>query len=340
MTAADPAGRPRRREDLRALVDRRSLAGIVLRRPANFAWYTGGADNRVDYSSPLGAADIVVTRDGEYVLTSTIEESRMRDEQTPDIEIAAYPWYEDAGPALRRLCSGQIGADVPLPGETDISGEIDEMRRVLDETALRQYREVGADARAAMDETIVAMERGMTEWEAAALLRAACTRRGMHSPVVLIAADDRIARYRHPLPTFTTIERRAMLVVCAERHGLYANLTRFADLEEPDEQIRARMALCEEILRRLREEATRPGRTLAQVLEDGMRYYAEAGYPDEWRKHHQGGPTGYLSRELVATPTSTYRVQVNQAFAWNPSITGAKAEETFLLVESGTEVVA
>jgi hypothetical protein len=36
-----------RREGLRELMDRL----------ANFAWYTGGSDNRVDHADPLGVAD-------------------------------------------------------------------------------------------------------------------------------------------------------------------------------------------------------------------------------------------------------------------------------------------
>jgi hypothetical protein len=49
--------------------------------------------------------------------------------------------------------------------------------------------------------------------------------------------------------------------------------------------------------------------------------------------------TGYASREIIATPRTTQEIQVGHAFAWNPSITGAKAEETFLLTEAGPEVI-
>ena len=130
-----------------------------------------------------------------------------------------------------------------------------------------------------------------------------------------------------------------MLVVSAERGGLYANVTRIVDFEEPDSELRRRQEACGTILRRMREQATRPGLTLADAFEDCRSFYAEEGYPDEWRLHHQGGMTGYASREVIATPRTHQSIELGQAFAWNPSITGAKAEETFVLTESGPEVI-
>ena len=131
-----------------------------------------------------------------------------------------------------------------------------------------------------------------------------------------------------------------MLVASAERGGLYANLTHIVELEEPDPELARRLRACEEILARLREEATLPGRTLAEAFADCRRFYADAAFPDEWRLHHQGGLTGYGSRELIATPSTDHVIEPGQAFAWNPSVAGAKAEETFVLTEAGPEVVA
>jgi len=146
--------------------------------------------------------------------------------------------------------------------------------------------------------------------------------------------------YRHPIPHGGALGRRAMLVVCAERGGLYANLTRIVDFEEPDRESARRQEACDTILRRMRERATRPGSTLADALADCRRFYAEAGFPDGWRDHHQGGMTGYASREIVATPETRQGIEVGQAFAWNPSLRGAKAEETFVLMENGPEIIA
>ena len=330
-----------RRERLQELLERRGLGAVVLRRAANFAWYTGGGDSRVDQASPLGVADVVVTPAGDSVLTSTIEAPRMRAEQARGFDVIEYTWYDGPEDALRALTRGvRVGADVPLPGATDLSTELDELRSVLDEDAIEQLREVGRDASAALADAAGTVEPGMSELEAAAAIAAACRLRGLSSPVLLAAADERIAHHRHPIPVGATIERRALLVVSAERGGLYANLTRFVDLEEPDRELARRREACEEILGRMREEATRPGRTLADAFADCRRFYADAGYPDEIRLHHQGGTTGYGSRETIATPDTHAEIRAGQAFAWNPSITGAKAEETFVLTASGPELGA
>ena len=330
-----------RHDRLGRLMDRHGLDAVVLRRPANFAWYTGGADTKVDHVAPEGVADLIVRGDSQLVLTSTIEAPRMRSEQTPDLEVVEYPWHEDRLDALRQVVGdARLGSDMGLPGTVDLSDEIARLRRTLDPDAMDGLRVIGAAATAAMAEAAAAVEPGMTEHEAAAMFAAACRSRGLTATVLLAAADERIALHRHPVPVGATIERRAMLVASAEARGLYANLTRIVELDEPDPELARRQRACEEILARMRDEATRPGRTVAEAFADCRRFYADAGFPEEWRLHHQGGLTGYASRELIATPATDAVIEAGQAFAWNPSLAGAKAEETFVLTEAGPELVA
>jgi antitoxin VapB len=334
-----------RQAQVAALLDRHGLAAALLRTPANFAWHTGGADNRVNHDDPVGAASVLVTPAAEYIVTTNIEAERMRAEQTPDIGVVEYPWYGEAATAIRALIGdGPLGVDGPpdgaMPGAVNLAREVAPLRYVLDADAIARYRAVGRDALAALEEAAGAVRTGMAERDAAGLVAAACWRRGLYTPVILAAADERAARFRHPLPGAAPIAGRLMLVLCAERGGLVANLTRWVHLVPPDDEWTRRQQACATILRRMREEATQPGRTLAQAFADCQRFYAEAGYPDEWRLHHQGGLSGYGSREVIATPTSATVIQPGHAFAWNPSITGAKAEETFILTETGPAIIA
>jgi len=333
--------RMNRYERLAELMESRGVDAVVLRRPANFAWYTGGADSTVDHVAPEGVADLVVRADSQLVLTSTIEAPRMRAEQTPALEVVEYPWHGDRDAALREVVGrARIGGDVGLNGMLDLSDDIARLRRTLDPDAIDSLRVVGHDASAAMAEAAAAVVPGMTEHEAAAALAGACRSRGLTATVLLVAADHRIVQHRHPVPVGARIERRAMLVASAERGGLYANLTRIVELDEPDPELTRRVGACEEILARMREEATGPGRTLAEAFADCRRFYADAGFPGEWRRHHQGGLSGYASRELIATPATEHAMSSGQVFAWNPSVTGAKSEETFVLTDTGPEVVA
>lgn len=316
-----------------ALADEKGFAAVRLARPESFAWYTGGGDNRVDHAAAQGVAELVVTSDGHWVVTDNIEADRLRHEQVPGFEVLERSWHETPEAVVRPLVGDRAVAQ-----EADLGDALVRLRSVLDAAAQSQYRRVGADARAAMDDVAGRLAPTMTEWEAAAQLVEACRRRALYAPVLMAASHARLRQYRHPIPGHEPLGDQVMLVVCAERHGLYANFTRHVFFREPDVETRRRQEACEHILQQLRS-ATRPGRTLGEVFGDCQRLYEEAGFPGEWQHHHQGGLTGYLSREVIATPTSMMAVELGQAFAWNPSITGAKAEETFLLTDAGPEVL-
>jgi Xaa-Pro dipeptidase len=332
--------RENRDRSLRELMDERGLGALLLSRPANFAWYTGGADNRVDHGDPVGVASVLVTTDGAYVLTNNIEAPRMREEQTPEMEVVEHPWHEEPAALLRELTGGAaVGTDFPSTSGPDLSAEISPLRYVLDGDAIEDYRRLGEDTVIAVSEASGSLSPETDELDAAAELSAACLGRGMVAPVLLAASEERLVRHRHPVPHGGHLGKQAMLVVCAERSGLFVSLTRMIYFREPDPKTARRQEACEEILRRMREEATRKGRTLAQSFEDCRRFYAEAGYPEGWRDHHQGGMTGYASREVIATPGTPQEITEAQAFAWNPSLVGAKAEETFVLGPEGPEVL-
>ena len=324
---------------VRAVLDDTKLDAVVLRRPENFAWYTGGADNRVDHAQSIGVADIVVTRNGEYVVTNNIEAPRMREEQVPGWEVVEYRWYDGPRDLVAKLAGGAaIGADAADPSEVDVAGLVAPLRYRLDVDAVDGYGMVGADTMAAVDAACAALTPAMSETEAAGAVAAACRGAGLFPSALMVGGAQRIPRHRHPIPAGAPLGARAMVVVCAERGGLYANLTRFVHFEPPDEELSAKLEACQRILARMRE-ATRPGRTLGDVFDDCRTFYAEAGFPDGWRDHHQGGLTGYRSREAIATPGGALTIAAGQAFAWNPSLPGAKAEETFVLTADGPELI-
>jgi Xaa-Pro dipeptidase len=142
-----PGGTGSRWTRLRELMDRLGLEALLLRRSVNFAWYTNGADNRVDHASPFGVADVLVTRDAQRIFTNNIEAPRMREEQTPDLEVIEHPWHEDETDALREVVGdAPLGADFPLEGALDVSEAVAPLRYVLDPDALERYKQIGADA--------------------------------------------------------------------------------------------------------------------------------------------------------------------------------------------------
>lgn len=326
---------------LRALMSRRGVDALHLTSVANTAWLTAGATTYVDESTDTAAFSLLVTRGSARVLTDPIEEPRLRDEERLNelgLGLIVEPWHV-RGHALRALVAKRrLANDSPRDDAVNLNGDLVALRSQLapgEQIRLREGARLAADA---MDEVARAVRPGMTEWEVAGLLEAASRRRGGAATVTLVASDERIGRFRHPLPTAKGIERQVMLVLCLRHRGLVSALTRTVYFGEAPAALRSLSAAVARVDAQV-IAATRAGRTLGELFEVLRAAYTAEGQPDAIEEHHQGGTIAYLARETFARPGSLTRVVIGQAFAWNPSLRGAKSEDTLLLTEAGPEII-
>lgn len=328
-------------EQLQGLSEERHLDAIWLRRVSSFAWATGGADAHVSLTSAEGVASLLITRRRRYLLTNNIEIHRLEAEeglagQGWQPEVA--PWFAPQEQVAKLIGLGALGADLETPGAVDLSTELAWLRAQLTPPEQQRFRQLGKLSAAAMKAAIDAVKPGMSEARIAGEMAAAFESRGLQLVVNLVACDERILAYRHPLPKDRPLKCYAMLVACGRKWGLICSLTRLVYFGELPEVLR-RKAEATALVDATLIAATRPGATIGDVFEQGVQAYAAAGFPDEWRLHHQGGLAGYEGREIFATPGLAKPVQLGQAYAWNPSITGAKSEDTILVGAEGNQVL-
>jgi antitoxin VapB len=326
---------------IQALLAERQLDALLLQRVSSFAWATCGAASYVNTAATNGEASLLITPSGRHLLTNNIEATRLEGEENlgeQGWQFHEAPWYE-APDTLARLTSGlRLGADGPVPGAVDLAQDLARLRANLTPEEGERFRSLGRMCAQAIDSAVRAIRPSQTEYEIAALLAHEAERRGAQATVNLVATDERVFAFRHPLPTGKALERYAMLVLCGRRWGLVCSVTRLVHFGRlPDELRRKAEAVAEVDATFL--DATRPGETLGRVFQRATAAYAGTSFPDEWQWHHQGGPAGYEPREYVATPRSQDVVQEGQAYAWNPSIAGTKSEDTILVTSSGPEVL-
>jgi antitoxin VapB len=153
-----------------------------------------------------------------------------------------------------------------------------------------------------------------------------------------MAVDQRIFKYRHALPNGAALKNYAMVNIVAEKWGMPVAVTRFVHFGELPAELKSKLEKTA-IVNAHYQEATKPGASAAEIFESAKKWYAAVGYEGEWQKHHQGGAIGYDDREWVAYPGTSETVNENQAFAWNPTITGAKVEDTIISYKDGFEVI-
>ncbi|MFL6253597.1 MAG: M24 family metallopeptidase [Pyrinomonadaceae bacterium] len=337
-------------ERLSRMLAAEGLGGVVLVAQPNFAWLTAGGNNGIDTSREQGACALLVRADGKrFVLASRIEMARMLEEELSgiDFEPVEFGWEDEkASPTFLADLAAKVvgdgatlGSDLPLGSNVKaIDGTVARCRYQLTPQELERYRQLGRDAGEVLGSVARSLAPGEKESEIARRMSDELAARGMRSVVTLVAADERIAKFRHPVPTERAWKRVVMLVTCARRTGLVASLSRIVCAGEVPEELKRRMLASARVNAKLLA-ATRPGAVGSELYRVAAEAYAAEGFPGEERLHHQGGAAGYRTRDWVAHPSSVETVRTQQAFAWNPTVTGSKTEETCIVSAEGVEVI-
>ncbi len=343
--------------------------GILLSRADNFAMATGGKRNWVWTAGDAGANSLFITKNGEaYYVGNTIEQGRAMDEELAGLEcgVKNFLWFEDsAANVIKKEFKGRLVSDDGSLGE-NVNDRLAMLRALLTPAELEKYRVLGKLAAESMIATLDGIEAGMSEADIAARLVAEGFKRRCQVPVFLVAADERITKYRHPIPTQAPLldgplKERAvrgyvMVVGCFLREGLVVSITRFKRVGDvplfvPDAYDR----IC--AVDAVMQEATQQGNTLGDVFGACQRAYKNFGFPEnEWHNHHQGGATGYAGRTCKGSPGEKFPIlddawrkrvydvsgigtEFGMAFAWNPSAVGVKSEDTFILLPNGKKEI-
>ena len=327
-----------KRARIAALLAAKNLDAVVLKKGANVAWIIGGRAH-IPTTLELACMDVVVYRDRIVVVTNKIEAPRLEAEElTGDEELIVINWFEGREAQLPK--GERIGSDGPDADRVNILSDIETLRRNLNDYEVNRLREISKDAAEALGEAMLDIDSDMTEVEVAGEIAEELWERNLEPVVLLVAGEKRIKQFRHPLPTTNEIGGIGMGVICARRKGLIASVTRLVHFGEIPNEVN------ETYKRLLNVEAaflngTKVGATFAEAFKAGELAYLTEGFArDEWTKHHQGGPTGYMPRDFPAHEKTTQIIGLNHAIAWNPSAEGLKVEDTIVTTPAGFEILS
>ncbi|WP_255169639.1 M24 family metallopeptidase [Natrononativus amylolyticus] len=325
-------------ERLETYLEATGLESVWFARPNAFAWLTGGS-NVVDRETDAGVAAVGYDGEDVTVLTDTIEAPRIADEELPDLEGAAvesYPWYESSlAEALADRVDAPAAADVDVPGFDRVDPT--PLRQPLTETDRERYRQLSRQTADAVEAVCRELQPGDREHEVASALLVALSARKIEAPVVLVGGAERAQRHRHYTPTDAELGEYALVSVTTQRRGLHASCSRTVAFDPPAwlEERTGYAARVETTALAATREAAASGGTAGDVFGEIQNAYDAVGFDGEWERHHQGGAAGFSGREWIATPDHEASVEAPMAYAWNPTIQGAKSEDTVLVDDGG-----
>ena len=327
---------------VRELLKKLKLDGILMTQTPNFYWITGGKNDIVDSGSGNAASRVLLLDDKAYVFCNSSEFYRVSEEELPDdaFEKVMYYWHYNEAEVIGKYMEGKkIGSDNGDFGTENIAHEIQKMRYVLTEAERARMMEIGPECAKILEDCVREVKKGQTELEIAGFVNAAFTAKGYTIPVCLVGSDERLLKYRHPLPKDKKIENIIMVAICPQKYGLTISISRIKSFVKLSKEIKDKYDAL------LKIDATyivntKAGVLSRDILQKAYEVYKETGYEKDFHLHHQGGALGYLTRDYCTNFRTEEVVQNHQGYSWNPTISGVKIEDTYVIEGEAQNIVS
>ena len=325
-------------QPLRELMKSNGLDAFVLRRNPNLAWAIAGRAH-VPTTIDMACFDLIITHDSATAITNVVEAPRLIAEELPsEVSVQTIKWSEGRDPLLPT--GSKVGSDQPGADRIDFGVEVEIMRASLIESDLARFQNICIDAAVALGNAMKQVESSDREIDVAGLITHSLWQADLEIAFLGVAGQERVHKFRHPLPTDSVVGNRVSASICAKRKGLIASVTRIVTFGEVTGQMIADYTSIFKVEAALLD-ATVVGNSFADPINAAIAAYPANGFDaDEWTKHHQGGPTGFLPRDWPANQTSARLIQSNQPIAWNPTGKGWKAEDTIVATNSGVKLLS
>lgn len=305
-----------------------------------FAWITAGGNSVVSRFVELGVMAVLVTRTGRYAITSIIEKQRAIDEEKLELlgfELVVHPWYEvNKHEVVRKIVGdgAKVATDVLFPGTADANPAIAEMQYSLTDNEIARYAYLGTTFTRVLEETLAETRPGEMELEVVGRVFNALLKHNIDIVLYLVAGDERIYKYRHFTATQNRIRDYMMVSINARYKGLITKITRSVHFGEPKPELRKQYE-DNLLIENTMMAATRIGEDNFKPIQAAIDLYEKLGYKDMWKLHHQGGAQGYTNGYYLITFERHEPVRLHQCYCFNPSITGTKTEDPFIVTEEG-----
>ena len=246
-------------------------------------------------------------------------------------------WFENRTlEFIRELIgvNGKFAADMPLEGAGDANPILVLFEKILCENEIGRYVHMGKVFAETIESYMATIKPGDSEMEIAGRLGAKMWENGLEPVLLLIAADDRIYKYRHAVPTDKRLKKLLMISCNARYKGLVTKITRTLHFGKIPKELQEQYRQTLEIENAM-AAASKPGVDELVPQNLALKMYKDFGYPDMWKVHHQGGPQSYTNGFYLISPSNHSIIQLHQCYGYNPSITGTKTEDGFVVTEEG-----